>query len=457
MTELRKVNSLQLYYLWRNFAVTLLSMAGTIALTHMLPHYMAPVVSLFFCAVLYTMIWNNEGTEQPGCMIVLQMMFHSLLIYTFLNIILVLLYEFRVVTLAPELNFFNDPFMASLTLLPIAFITTVFSIFFKHSTHVCRNCIARFGSIRDRGYYGYLTSKESQLQLKNLAVLFGALSIYIWWYYVDRYIDINQNGRDWYVFVWIIILMSILDEMYFIMRYYNLYLDYKEHDELITPEEIHDMTARTYLRFYLVCGEHVFIDRNAYDRVTQKSDIYDTPFITKKIVNGIPMNDVVKIIRKMSGETEGELKFFYGRHLASNRKVSVLRYFYFLDGVPKDYMHMDAPGEWVHFDRIKRIYQDTPERIGSNALNDLSRLFTIMLTSKIFDENGIRRNMIKSYRPDVTLTDVRKTDIDLQDDKWIRISQFNSDMKFFKLKKFMRDFTGRNGNRSAHGKNVEDL
>lgn len=418
---------------------------------------MAPVVSLFFCAILYTMIWNNEGSEQPGCMVVPQMMFYSLLIFTFVNIGIVLLYEFSSMSLPPEVNFFNNPYMASLTLMPISLAVTTFALLFKQSMPVCRHCIARFGHLRDRGYYGFLTSKESTLQLKNLAVLFGVLTAYIWWYYLDRYVDINQNGRDWYVFVWIIILMTILDEMYFAMRYYNLYLDFQEHDEIITPEEIHDMTARTYLRFYVVCGEHVFIDRNAFDRVTHRSDIYDTPFITKKIVNGIPMNDVVKIIRKMSGQDAGELKFFYGRHLASNSKLSVLRYFYFLDGTTEDYKNIDMPGEWVHFDRIKRIYNDTPDRIGSNALNDLSRLFTIIQTSKTYDENGMRRNLIKSYRPDVTLAEVRKTDIDLQDDKWIRISQFNSDMKFFRLKKLLREFTGRNSHGSARGNNLEDL
>ena len=446
MNDLRKVNSIQLYYLWRNFAVALLSLAGTIAGTHMLPYFMAPVVSLFFCAGLYSLIWSNDSSEQPGCMIVVQTMFYSLLFYTFGNIVAVILNEFNLIELPPELNFFNNPFMASLTLLPMATIVTLFTIFFKHHTPVCKNCIGRLGGIRERGYYGYLATKESTLQLKNLLVLFALLSIYVWWYYLDRYVNISQNGRDWYVFVWIVILLSLLDEIYFIMRYYNLYLDFQEHDEIITPEEIHDMTARTYLRFYVICGEYVYIDRNATDRVTQRTNIYDSPFTTKKIVNGMPMTDVIRVIRKMSGIENGELRFFYGRHLADNKKVSVLRYFYFLDGAISDYKNFNLPGEWVHFSNIKRIYQESPNKMAANALNDLSRLFTIILTEKEFNEDGMRKNRIKSYKSNLTLADVRNSTINLQDDKWIRIANFNSDMKFFRLKKWLRNVMGKKSN-----------
>lgn len=443
MNDLRKINSLQLYYLWRNFAISLLAFAGTIAGTHMMPHYMAPVVSLLFCAGLYTLIWRDEASEQPGCLVVVQMMFYSLLGYTFLNIILVVLCQMQLIDLPKELSLFNEPFMASLTLLPIALVVTLFSIFFKGTTPVCKRCKSRIGAIHERDYYLYLTSKESNIQLKNLAVLFALLTAYVWWYYLDRYVDINQNGRDWYVFVWIIIGLITLDEVYFIMRYYNLYLDFVEHDEIITPEEIHDMTAKTYLRFYVICGEHVYFNRNATDRVTQQPNIYDSPFTTQKIVNGIPMNDVVKIIREMTGINDGNLRFFYGRHLASNKKISVLRYFYFLDGDISDYQNFNLPGEWMPFETLKRVYSETPNLMASNALLDLSRLFTIILTEKEFDEHGMRKNPIKSYKSNLTLADVRDTKLNLQSDKWIHIANFNSDIKFFRFKKFIRNFTGK--------------
>ncbi|MDO4335097.1 MAG: hypothetical protein Q4C37_04605 [Bacteroidales bacterium] len=443
MNDLRKVNSLQLYYLWRNLAIALLCIAMTVIATHMLPHYMAPVVSLFFCSVLYTMMWNDEHSPQPGCMIMPQIAFFSLLVYSFLNIVLVIMHVMHVVAVPDELMFFNQPFMPALTLLPITFLSIIFTMAFRLSTPVCSRCHARSGGLRDRGYFGFITSRESRLQLKNVAVLFALLSVVVWWYYLDIYVNVNQNGRDWYMFVWLIVLLIVIDEVYFIMRYYNLYLDFLEHNEIITPDEIRDMTACTYLRYYLICGEYVYVDKNAYDRVAQRENVLDTPFTTKKTMNGIHQIDVRKIIESMAGVTGGELKFFFGRHVTGNNKVSVLRYFYFLDGEVEDYNSIEAPGYWIHFRQIQLLYKHTPNIIGTNGLNDLSRLFTIMMTERDFDENGVRKNQIRSYRRSITLADVRKTQIDLQDDKWIHIAHFNSDIKFYKFKKLMRNMFGR--------------
>lgn len=111
---------------------------------------------------------------------------------------------------------------------------------------------------------------------------------------------------------------------------------------------------------------------------------------------------------------------------------------------------MGEKGEWMHFDEIKRIYNTDPFGMATNALNDLTRLSTIILTERIFDEEGYRKNKIKSYKGNLTLADVRKCKLDLQDDKWLHIADFNSDTKFFKLKKFLREAAGKKSHSSYH-------
>ena len=64
---------------------------------------------------------------------------------------------------------------------------------------------------------------------------------------------------------------------------------------------------------------------------------------------------------------------------------------------------------------------------------------TIVLTQKIFNEEGVRRIKTKSYRPTYDLVEIQKKDYDFQDDKWIRISMFNSDTKAFFLRKWFRN------------------
>ena len=441
---------MQLYYLWRNLALSLLCVGVVMGGVHILPYYLAPALSLFLCGVLYTMIWNNSNSDNGSCMVVVETMLYSLLGYTFISIIFVVVQILGLYQFPNEIIFFNDPFLPSLILLPMTFAVSLFALFFKKSMPTYKHFRAQYGGTREQGYFGLMTNSETNLQLKNMVVVFAILTAIIWYYYLNVYVDVNQNGRDWYVFLWIVVIAVILDEIYFMMRYYNLYLDLQEHNEIITPEELSDITAHTYLRFYAICGEYVFINKNAVDRLNQKAGVYDTPFITKKSVNGIPTSDVKKIVEEMTGKRNGELRFFFGRHLAGIEKHSLLRYFYFLDGDISDYSDMGEDGEWVHFDEVKKIYNLAPLKIATNALNDLSRLSTIILTERTYDEEGYRKNRIKSYKGNLTLADVRKSKLDFQDDKWLHIADFNSDTKFFKLKKILREASGKKSGSTYH-------
>lgn len=441
---------MQLYYLWRNLAISLLCVGIVMGGSHMLPYYMAPALSLFLCGVLYTMIWNDSVSGSRNCMVVVETMFYSLICYTFISIILVVIQSLDLYSFPNEIIFFNEPYLPSLILLPTILSVSLYAIFFKKSMPAYKQFKAQYGGVRERGYFGMVSIRETDIQLKNMACLFALLSGIVWYYYLYEYVSVNQNARDWYVFLWIVIIAVMLDEIYFIIRYYNLYLDLVEHNEIITPDELRDVTAHTYLRFYVICGEYVYVNRNALDRLNHKEGVIDTPFITKRTVNGIHTSEVKTIVERMTGKKDGELRFFFGRHLSGIDKHSLLRYFYFLDGDISDYADMGEEGEWVHFDEIKKIYNTQPFDMATNAVNDLSRLSTIILTERTYDEEGFRKNKIKSYKGNLTLADVRKSKLDLQDDKWIHIADFNSDTKFFKLKKFLREASGKKSHSSYH-------
>lgn len=443
MEDLRKINSMQLYYLWRNLAISLLCIGLVMCGSHIVPYYMAPIVSLLLSAMLYTMLWNNHVSGERGCMVVVETMLYSLVCYTFISILLVVIEILELYRFPNEIIFFNDPYLPSLILLPTGLCVTLFALFFRNSMPSYRRFRMEYGNVKERGYYGVVTNREMDIQLRNLAAIFALLTCVVWSYYLFSYVNVNRNARDWYVFVWIVVIVVILDEIFFMIRYYNLYLDLYEHNEIITPEELRDVTARTYLRYYVICGEYIYVDRHAFDRLNQTKDVIDTPFITKKTVNGVPTGEARIIVENMTGKKDGELRFFFGRHLAGVDKHSLLRYFYFLDGEIEDHADMGADGEWMHFDEVKRLYNETPLKLAGNALNDLTRLSTIMLTEKTYDEEGYRKNKIKSYKSSLTLADVRKSRIDFQDDKWIKIANFNSDTTFLKLKKFLREAAGK--------------
>ncbi len=177
------------------------------------------------------------------------------------------------------------------------------------------------------------------------------------------------------------------------------------------------------------------------DPRTPYKEVIDTPFFTKRTMNGISVDEVKRIIKRMTG-VDGELRFFYGRKAAELTNHSLLRYFYFLDGKPEDYPELNTEGEWMDFDKLKYYYSNNAGKLADIMVTDTTRLATIILTEKTFDERGYRKSKIKFYNPSFNLHDVKRSDLDFQDDKWIKISLFNSDTPLYSFKKKWREFLG---------------
>lgn len=439
MEEIGKVNSIQLYKLWKNLTIGMVSVIAMMTFSKLLPYYLSPVVALIAAAFLYTYIYENRVRRESSCMIVPFGLLYSLISYSFITILINVLYAWGVRSIPREFIFFSGPFIPSLIMNPVCFLTFLIMTLRKRKLRLCVECRLQHGDSMERGVAGAVFFHESHLQVKNLTVLFGLLTVMVWTYYLVFYVNINLNARDWYMFTWLTIICFVLDELYFIARYYNLYLDLKENNEVITPDELQDITAKTYLRFYVVCGNHIFVDTHAIDPKTPYREIIDTPFQTKRNVSGISVPEVKKVIRQMTGY-DGELRFFFGRKSSDVTSHSLLRYFYFLDGTPEDYQDMNVDGEWMDYEKIKYLYANNPTRLADISVSDTSRLATIILTEKIFDDRGYRKSKIKTYNPSFNLYDVRNSALDFQDDKWIKISMFNSDTPFYGMKRWWRSF-----------------
>lgn len=446
MKDLGKINSAQVYGLWKNLTVSLLAVIGVIVLSKILPYYLSPVIALLIGSALYVYIYNERFANVKSCIIPTVGVLYGIIVYAFLTIILNLMHVWGLFEMPHEFVFFTDPFIPSLILNPISFVVFVVIYFQRRNMKACIECRSRRSLGGHRGAVGILNS-EAHLQLKNFIFMSLGLSLIVWAYYQYFYVNININGRDAYILTWLTVIGVILDWIYFSWRYYNLYLDFKEHDELITPTELRDMTAKTYLRFYVVCGNQMYLTQHAHDQNSGKKEVIDTPFFTKQTMNGIYGEDVNRLIASMTGVENGELRFFYGRKSPDDNKHSLLRYFYFLEGDVSDYPELATSGEWISFDKVKYLYSNMPEKMAELAVYDITRLATIMLTEKIFNEEGYRKNGIKSYNPTFNLQEVRKSNIDFQDDKWIKISLFNSDTPLYKFKKWWRE---RNGKSQKH-------
>lgn len=449
MRDLEKVNASQLFAFWKNLSIGMLVLTGTLFLSWIFPSYFSPIVGLIAAAFLYTMLYNNRITSSSTCMVVPYAMFYCMISYSFLSIILNVSDIWNVIKIPKELSFFNDPYMPALILDPVCFVTMLIFYLRRNRLSICIDCKISKGLSIERGKLGEILNIESRLQLINLIWVFAVLSGVVWIYYmIFYYHNALVNDRDWYIFLWLNIIAILLDETYFAARYYNIYLDLKENGEIITEEELSDMTTKTYLRFYVVCGNKVFINTRVADAHRANQYVIDTPFVTKRNVNGITTAEVHGIIQRLTGVRDGELRFFYGRKSLDVAKHRILRYFYFLDGDVEDYKDMVIDGEWTDFDFLKLVYNNQPTDMSNILLTDISRMVTVVLTQKLFDERGYRKIKVKSYRPSFDLVEVRKGNYDFQDDRWIRIAMYNSDTRGFHVRRWWNRFFGSHKNES---------
>lgn len=335
-----------------------------------------------------------------------------------------------------EFIFFNDPYLPILWFGPIMFFTLAIIYVRRRQLRICLECSMNNGAHIDRGIFGSILKTESRAQLRNLMVVFGTISLVVWLYYLIEYRPINTNPKDRYIFFWVPTVLVLIDILYFFYRYYNLFLDLKENNELISPEELEGMAAKTYLRYYVICGNKVYLNPESEDVTIGEKIGIDTPYFIRRDAQGVTTPEVKHTIRNMTGGKDGELRFFFGRRNPDIAKHFVLRFFYFLDGSPDDYPEMNAPGGWFDFEEVKEVYNQRPDLMATLAMNDLTRLATIVVTEKTYKENGQRRSKLKSYQPSFDLIDVRHSSIDFQDDKWLKIALFNADKPFFKIRRW---------------------
>ena len=437
MKELQKVSSRQLFDTWKNVSLSIFIIIGVVIACRLFPFYFSPIIGLIGSSVLFTILYQNKARGGSACMILPYSLFFCLIAFSFVSITANVMYIWGWMKLPDEFIFFNDPYIPTLWLNPICFLTLLIINLRRRKLRLCIECRMRNGTHAERGVFGSVINSESKFQLRNLLYVFLALSIFIWVYYLVEYNDINTNGRDLYMFFWSTVLVLAIDILYFTFRYYNLYLDLKENNEIVTDEELDDMSYQSYYRFYVICGNNVYLSQNI-DSLDNPLQGIDTPFIVKRPSGMLSLPEVKRIIKEMAG-AEGELKFFFGRRSADIDKYSLLRYFYFLDGGIDNYPILGKEGEWMDFNIIKQIYSKTPAVFSNFALTDLTRLATIMVTQKLFNERGFRKIKLKSYNPSFDLEEVRNSTLDFQDDKWIRISRFNSDTKFYRLKRWFRN------------------
>lgn len=363
--------------------------------------------------------------------------------YLFTLISLNLLQILEIAELRPEFLFITPPLIPTMIFCPVCVFTLIIVYVRRKSVRVCYNCNLHNEKL-EQGLSMAFLNRESAFQLKNLICMFSFITALIWLYYLYGFDHTNINNRDKYVFVWTFIIIISLDIIYFTFRYTNLYQELNNSDIIITPTELNLLPVTTYIRYYVICNNSIYlkcdnIEKSGKERQFNK---IASPFLISEKSTQISEEKILRNIRSLTGINNGQLKFFFGRVLPGISKIKIYRYFYFLDGEPDEYKTLKIEGKWIDFNKLKYIYATTPDRFSKITIRDITRLVTIFMTEKTFKENGNRRSKLKTYHPDFDISEVRHSQINLNDDKWIHIAEFNSDKPFYTLRKYWRKIMG---------------
>lgn len=440
MKDLFKVNILQLYLFWRNLSLSIALLMVLLTIST----FMAPIfslgASLVVAFIIYSRIYINKTSHHPTYMLVGYSLLLSVLIYTFVCLALVLIHIWTPLTFKDEFLLLNRPFLPILLLAPVCFFTLVVCYLSRKRLH--RYLDRMFDVETDyflKGKLGAILSHESARQMRLLILLFGVLTAINWSYYVWFFFnDAVANGRDIYIFFWLNIVIMGAFLGYLLMHHYNLNAELKESGKLVTPEQVKLMGDKSYVRYYVICGNRIYLSPDMQSNEYPTQTMVDTPFFYRRAGVLSSEREIEDEVKKLTGQP-GELKFFCAFTVPGLENHIVARYFYFLDGEPEDYPELAKAGQWYSFAELHKIRKNRPHGLSSYLIADCLRLLTILNTEKNYDERGNRRFKIKSYVASLSLEDIRKSDIDFQSNKWIDISRFNADVPLFKVRRFFRD------------------
>lgn len=439
MDDLKKVNALHLYLFWRNISITLGLLAIIKIANMMLPPFLALMITAVAAIIIYVMIYINKSSQHPIYMVVCYALMIAMIIYTLACLTVNLLDMWNLSKFEDVFIFNRGDFVPSLMLAPLAVLTLTICYLFRRKLH---NYIDNSFNVKTdmflKGKLGVILARESKLQMRNLILLFLALTALNWVYYFTQY-QPGLNSRDIYVFFWLNMIGYVVYFIYLTINVRSLNADLEEQGELITPSELKRLPDKTYYRFYVVCDNKLYVDKESKDTEYKDRKVLDTPYFFLRNSKPLSDDDVKRIITQETGYDSGKLKFFFGFETFGMRRHVLMRYFYFLKGKTEDYSEIEPKnGEWLTYEQVYDIYKKRPHSISSYLVADTARILTITRAAAIYDEEGFRKTKLKGYVPTFRLADVANSEIDYQSDKWLEISKFNQSVPFFRLRRLFK-------------------
>ncbi len=430
--ERRQGMTAAIFGLWRNWAVAVGVLTVLAFLAPIVPQYWLLPIDIVAYIALQIVRGVLRRRPVPSCSRLMQEVSSVVLISAFvIGIICIFSPGGALKETSGEPFTADSPLLAILITAPVTVLVTACFLLNRTEPLVCRRCKMRYGNVIEHGFVGGLFRKEWRYQTRLLLILSLCLSVVDWGYYLINYVNVNLNRADYFYFLWLPMVMYVLSLIYLGSRYYSMWVYYCCNDEGHYVEK----PGATSLRFLLINDNRILIDmRPTEERFSNGAVVkrFDTPVVVK-----VPyrerenLNDACRLFKDVTGIADADVKLIY----SSPDNVTyqnIFHYFAFIDDV-EQVTESKVTGEWLSLNEIYELVRH--HVMAREIIAEIKRIYDVAMAWKTYDRDGKRLYDIKHYQPTFRLRDIRKWDVDYNDETWLRVRQINQDKPLYALRR----------------------
>lgn len=416
--------------LWLHWAIATSTLALPILLGYFMPLKWLPLIIVMEIIGLYYYIRSSAVTV-PRCYLIMNICARALICSCVIMVIINMAFSTGAIHSLYESDTLNReiPFIPTLIISPSACFFALMASIKKSRQSFCQNCIIRYGSAAERGFIGGIYKQEGNRQSELLAWLTGVITVFDWGYYLICYINVNFNQSDTFFLVVIPVGFYILTLIYTALRYSGLLAYYSR-------EAIGAARARgsiTQLRFLVVYDNSIFLGP---DDPEQSSPRLDTPYsLTIHYCKDIPIELVKDYFCNLAQAPDATLKYIYTSE-SGNLDGTIRHYIATISNKDDIDYSLHPDGQWYTFYQLKQMVN--ARKLAPLLRAEIVRIYTTVMTWKTYDDNRHRLYKIKNYRPTFHLQQLPDWNVDFNDNRWLFIAANNEDIRFFKLRRFVK-------------------
>lgn len=419
------ISSCSAYLIWRNYAIGASAISLVPIVSYAFQSKVVPFLTLAFSLALFAFVRHNRRSRSESCVLIPYIVARVLLVYAFASYGVVVMAKYSAEafgeTMLERLPYYTSMFLPLLTAL-----LTVF-VYKRHFRNVfCMDCLLRNGTPYERELLGHIYFKENRFLLPRIIKITSLLALVTWGCYFICDVDSGKiSGWPVLIFVYSPVVFLVFDLIALRLRYWAIGVFYRK--KLIQDDREHGGHIKL-VRILLICGDRLYL--------TKDNGRYDTPFqFTEPFSVAISLGNAVQYMSREMGYVQSDfVKFCYGSMDLKNRR-SVEHYFCFVDAYPaseKSDSIAENEGRWWTKHELEGQFQNSFSKI---LCAELHRVFTVMLTSKVYNIDGSKTVQTKGYVPDFQISEIRTSTVDFSDNRWMILSKFNKDLSFRLLKK----------------------